>query len=478
MNHVRSGVPLIEAQPAVESSRRSAMSPMVIGMCALAFLHGLLFVWYQHSDWLTSWSDQRGYQSLGQVLASTGRFTRYSDSPAFVPEVLRTPGYPMFVAAMYRLFGVHQLAVVIPQAALCGVIAFMVYLMARRIVSEPVALASGFAVGLYAPIPYFAALVMTEVWTTVMLTAAMALTFRAVRTRRVRDYVFAGAVCGFTALCRPVFVLLPLALAGVGLLLAFWQHQQPWRHWAAFVVAAVIVCSPWFAYNYKYFHRITISPAGGIGRATWEGSWQAVCPGLTQATLTDIADKSPDRATLDRRVASLAAQQGRPAEPMFEYVHQWQDIRQIWTTPTESQERASARIDADDEYGRIGVENIRANPVAWVIRRLTRGQFVLWAADLPIRYRDINATPRPVIYTIWFVDAAIDLLAALGLVVLVRRGRADIALLLATPLLYVAAVHFPLLTEARQSLPTKPIVVMLAVVAVSAWRDMAWRQTR
>ena len=36
--------------------------------------------------------------------------------------------------------------------------------------------------------------------------------------------------------------------------------------------------------------------------------------------------------------------------------------------------------------------------------------------------------------------------------------------MLAAPLIYVTAVHFPLLTEARQSLPAKPIVLLLAVL--------------
>src|SRR5712691_9132336 len=53
----------------------------------VAALHGLFFIWYQQPDWTTQWTDQDGYKRLGQVLASTGRFTRYPDAPQFVPEV-------------------------------------------------------------------------------------------------------------------------------------------------------------------------------------------------------------------------------------------------------------------------------------------------------------------------------------------------------------------------------------------------------
>ena len=65
----------------------------------------------------TAWTDQRGYQRLGEVLATTGQFTRYADTGTFVPEVIRTPGYPAFVAAIYLIFGVgNNMAVAVAQA--------------------------------------------------------------------------------------------------------------------------------------------------------------------------------------------------------------------------------------------------------------------------------------------------------------------------------------------------------------------------
>src|SRR4029079_5857734 len=84
-------------------------------VCAVAFVHGLFFIWYQQPDMATAWSDQTGYRRLGEVLAATGKFTRFPDAPQFVPEVIRTPAYPLFVAVIYRLFGVGQLPVAVAQ---------------------------------------------------------------------------------------------------------------------------------------------------------------------------------------------------------------------------------------------------------------------------------------------------------------------------------------------------------------------------
>ena len=53
-------------------------------VCLIAALHGLFFIWYQRPDWNIAWSDQDGYRRLGQVLAETGKFTRFPDAPRFV----------------------------------------------------------------------------------------------------------------------------------------------------------------------------------------------------------------------------------------------------------------------------------------------------------------------------------------------------------------------------------------------------------
>ncbi len=75
----------------------------------VAIVHGLFFIWYQRPDWATQRFDQDGYQRLGEVLATTGKFTRVPDSPQFVPEALRTPAYPLFVATIYKVAGICRM---------------------------------------------------------------------------------------------------------------------------------------------------------------------------------------------------------------------------------------------------------------------------------------------------------------------------------------------------------------------------------
>jgi hypothetical protein len=210
----------------------------------------------------------------------------------------------------------------------------------------------------------------------------------------------------------------------------------------------------------------------------WEASWQGRWTGRTSAELTRIADRSQSDAELIKNVEQFATQQQLPSAPMLEYTRQWRTIRVIWTTPTDPEERVRARIIGDEEYLRVGLDNIRQDPAGYVRRRLTRGLFVLWAADVPIRHSDIDRTATWIIRTFWLVQAVLVALALFGIFVMWRQHGAAIALLLAMPLVYVTAVHLPILCEARQSLPVKPLVLMLAVIALAHFSGRStFRQT-
>jgi len=440
-------------------------------VCLIATLNGLFFIWYQRADWATQWTDQDGYRRLGQVLAATGKFTRFPDAPTFVPEVLRTPLYPMFVAVVYRVFGVHQLPIALVQTVVFAAICAVVFAMARRVVSDRLAIAAAAATALFPAIPYFGALVMTEVLTTLLFTASMWLVLSAFDDRGLRRFTWLGVLLALTTLCRPVFVLFPFALAAVGLVLfpLLGVRRRPRAaQWSATIAAFALTMAPWFAYNYVTLGRFTLSPAGGVGRGLWEGSWQATWSGRLQNELTHLADDVDDRAELDRRVLAIAAREHLPDAPMLDYVHQWEDIRLIWTAPTDPRERAIARVAADEEYRRVGIDNIRRDAPAHLIKRLARGLFILWAGEIPFRYSEINDLPPWVIRICWAIQAVIFATGLCGAIGLWRSGRAAHAALLFAPVLYISAVHFPLLTEARQSLPAQPTLLLLATIG-AAW---------
>ena len=451
-------------------ARRVAL-PLI---CLIAVVHGFAYLIHQQPDWNVSWTDQGGYKMLGHGIAESGEFTRYPGTTPFVAEAIRTPGYPMFVAAVYRIAGESHTAVAIAQILVFTLLCLVVFDLARRLLPERQAIAAALLTAVYAPLPYFAALVLTELWTTFALVVTIAATWRAIHSGRIVWYVVAGILYAYTALCRPVFVLLPVFMIGAGLLLfcraANWRRET--LKWAALAAAVAVTLAPWFAYNKRHFDVIGISPVG-IGRPIFESSWQGIWPGRLQAQLTDTAASALSDRDLAIEVRRIAAEQSLDPEPMLRYVTQWREIRKIWETPTDPQQRALARIIGQNEYLRVGLENIRRDLSGFLKRRVVRGQFVLWAAEIPVRHSEINSLPTIVIRLIWLPQVVLFGLACAGAIALVVTRQWTAALLLITPLVYVGSVHFVMLTESRQSLPVKPLLLILAVAGGQALIDRA-----
>ena len=455
----------------VHPMRRQAL----LVICAVALVHAALFIAYQQPDWDTAFTDQIGYTRLGEVLATHGSFTRYPDAPAFVPEVIRTPGYPAFVAMVHLVAGPGHMAVAVAQAIVFALLTLLVYALARRVTSENIALGASLLTALYPTLPYFGAMVLTELWTTFVATAAILVCLRAVQRRNLLDFALAGLLFSMTTLVRPVFVLLPFGLAmGMPILVPSERNRPALARWAMLAIVAALTMMPWFAYNYRHLGQFTLSPAGGVGRGLWEGVWQGRWTGRTHSQLTALAGEATDTAALDAQVRAIASSGGYDVGPMLDYVHEWRDIRAVWDAPVDPMERASARVVADHEYLDAALKHMRADPAGHLFRRLTSGLFFQWAADLPIRYSDINQTPTIVIRVIWFAQVGLMALAVLGAITLFRQGRRLEATLLVLPMLYVTAVHLPMLSDSRLTLPQRPIAFVLAAIGVARLRGRTY----
>jgi 4-amino-4-deoxy-L-arabinose transferase-like glycosyltransferase len=208
----------------------------------VAVAHGLFFIWYQQPDWNTYWPDQVGYRQLAQALATTGKFTKSPDAPQFRPEVIRTPVYPLFVATIYKVAGTGQVPVALAQTALFAAICVLVYAIARRI-GEHVAVAAA-ATALFPPIPYFGALVMTEVWTTFLFALSIWVAIRA-RVAELASFAVLGVLLRLTALSRHVrAVSVSLACPASSCSLAAVRRSPPFGRWAALAVAAMLTLLP------------------------------------------------------------------------------------------------------------------------------------------------------------------------------------------------------------------------------------------
>ncbi|MFZ1946890.1 MAG: glycosyltransferase family 39 protein [bacterium] len=163
-------------------------------------------------------SDAPTYYVLADHLLD-GTGYRYAADQA--PTAKRTPGYPLFLASVFKVFGRNFTAVRVVQALLDAGTVLLVFAMGVLLFASPGAgalAALGYA--LYPPAIESSSYIMTETSYTFFLALAMVLMLFAVRLRSYASYALAGLALGVSTLIRPGVVLLPAALLVVGIAVA------------------------------------------------------------------------------------------------------------------------------------------------------------------------------------------------------------------------------------------------------------------
>jgi 4-amino-4-deoxy-L-arabinose transferase-like glycosyltransferase len=202
----------------------------------------------------TTESDTHTYLYPAQQINDHGKFTSVYDPKR--PEFVRTPGYPVFVAAIYRLFGEHNTAVILAQVLLSAFTAFLAYLLAARIWSVPIGLLAA-ALTVLEPLQnYTSATLITECLGAFLLMAAAAVGFVAFRREELKAGLWAllGLILACAVLERPVTYYFPVVVF-VLLLIRRARRHDSWRALtkvtAAFLVPLVLLVGGWQLRNHQ-----------------------------------------------------------------------------------------------------------------------------------------------------------------------------------------------------------------------------------
>ncbi|MGB8258806.1 MAG: glycosyltransferase family 39 protein, partial [Terracidiphilus sp.] len=201
------------------------------------------------------------YGGLAKNLLLHGRYALTLPSGEIDPTLIRLPGFPLYLAASFRLFGMENYASacwvsIALELAGCLLVADC----ARRIAPEPWKKAAGHAALWLAVLcPFtasYTAVPLTEAPTLFALSLAL---WTAIRFRErpgwrpALGFTFAVA---FAALLRPDGALAAMALAPV-LLVAAWRHPQRARMARIALACTLLALAPfaaWTVRNWRVFH--------------------------------------------------------------------------------------------------------------------------------------------------------------------------------------------------------------------------------
>lgn len=192
------------------------------------------------------------------------------------PSAIMPPVYPLIVAALFAVFGIHTTASIVAALALNCLLSSLacipVFLMARRSFGPRVALWAGWG---WAFSPYGIYFSAEWAWSTHLLLLCLCwmlyLAQDLERSRRIGLWAGFGLLAGFAGLTEPsILLLVPFLLA-----LAAWRLGRAHQRWllpgvaASLTLAAAI--SPWMIRNALVFHRF-IPMRDSMGLEMWLGN--------------------------------------------------------------------------------------------------------------------------------------------------------------------------------------------------------------
>jgi 4-amino-4-deoxy-L-arabinose transferase-like glycosyltransferase len=171
--------------------------------------------------------DTRGYHEPALSLVQSGRLDTFLDPPG-MPMTYRTPGYPVFLAAIYAVFGANWAVVTLIQAILATITVYLTWRLARKFWGDRVALVAAALVAVDPVSSVLSQKIMTEnnFALFIMIAVLTGVNLLTENRRRVGWALLLGLALALATLTRPSSYYLPVPVI-LGVLI--WGLKRRWR---------------------------------------------------------------------------------------------------------------------------------------------------------------------------------------------------------------------------------------------------------
>lgn len=228
----------------------SRKSILFIFLVALS-LRLMLWVFVAHHPERALDNDSPLYLRLGETILDSHTF----------PSILRTPGYPFFIASIYAVFGKFPQAVLFLQCLLDSATAAIIALTFFRIFgSTRYAFWAGVIYSMNPFAIFYSNMVLTETLFTFIFLLAVSLFFFFLQGGSRRKLILSSVLLGIGTLCRPISFLVPVLFVpfiffkGIRL-----KNKLFWC--TIFIMVYCMVLLPWYVRNDRDYGQWTLSTA-------------------------------------------------------------------------------------------------------------------------------------------------------------------------------------------------------------------------
>jgi 4-amino-4-deoxy-L-arabinose transferase-like glycosyltransferase len=227
---------------------------------------GIRLLWVIYSGTLPV-SDCKAFNDLALGMVRGEGYVK----PGGTPTAYWLVGYPLFLAAIYKVFGTHLLVAKIANAVLGAALAVLTYLLGKKAFSKDKARLGSLIVALLPAQVLYSSILASEMLFCVCCAGAILVFFVSLNRRRwYIGFCVAGALVGFASLVRgPGLLLLPLLCLYV--LIAVGVNGRTVARASLLTVCVFAVMLPWALRNAKVFGRPVLLTTN-VGVNFWIGN--------------------------------------------------------------------------------------------------------------------------------------------------------------------------------------------------------------
>ena len=242
----------------------SAAMSVNLGLVARNIMHGQGI--YQPAD--------KFVQQVNQRIKQQGRLIDIADLPESpdkspTPFVLRMPGYPLFLAGVWKLTGTQRFfPVQLLQVFIDSMAAVLLFFIVCTLLPRPWPLLAGLIYAVHWPAIRSSVFPLPDAWMSFLTFAILLVSLRIVRNPKAswkQGLLLAGTILPAMYM-RPNALLLCFVLAIPCLVLL---KRVAWRPWVLAIFLCVLGITPWCWRNYQAFDRF-IPSTTGMWQAIWE----------------------------------------------------------------------------------------------------------------------------------------------------------------------------------------------------------------
>jgi 4-amino-4-deoxy-L-arabinose transferase-like glycosyltransferase len=206
-------------------------------------------------------NDSVHYLKLAKNLARHHVFSMSSAAP-FEPQVIKSPGYPAFLAILSLMGMKGPYWIVFWQELLYGLCIFLFFFYGKRLFDRNIVIA-GVIFLLLEPAGWvYPKLILSEVLFLPFLFLGMFAIGLYLRESRWQNLAVAGFLFGLGAFIRAGILYLPMVIA-ITLCCFDYRNLKRWLHVGLFLLIFISSLSPWLIRNYMHFDKLFFSGAKG-----------------------------------------------------------------------------------------------------------------------------------------------------------------------------------------------------------------------